>query len=399
MMRFVPPAGVPLRMTRVLHALKVAVSSNGHLESCLPAAAALLGVRHVFGISSGRAALWIILKSLQRLRPERDVVVIPAYTCFSVAASIVRAGLKIHPIEIDPYTLDLDFSQIEALPDKKLLCVMPSDLFGFPSDVARITQLVRSKGAFVLDDAAQALGARRNGEFAGTSGDVGLYSLGRGKAVSAMKGGLIVTNSDPIARAVELETSSLRCPSLKSEAGLLSQMLLYSVFLRPSLYWIPNSLPFLELGLTEFNPKFPTEELHSLSRALLPSLLDEMVNFNEIRQAHAKVIREALASNSRFWLPTPAPDTDPTYVRLPVVARDKNTRDQAVSRLRRAGIGASSSYPSAICDIPGVASHMAVSDFHRPRAENLSQTLLTLPVNPYVSSRDIERMIDILNAF
>jgi dTDP-4-amino-4,6-dideoxygalactose transaminase len=397
MMRFVPPAGVPLKMTRVLRALRIAVSSNGRLEACLPSVAAILKVKHVFGASSGRAALWVILKSLQSLKPERDVVAIPAYTCFSVAASIVRAGLKIHPIEINPQTLDFDFSQMDLLSDKKLLCVIPSNLFGFQSDLSRVTQIARSRGAFVLDDAAQALGATLDGEFAGTLGDVGFYSLGRGKAVSTMKGGLIVTNSDEIARAIQLKMNTLGHPSLGSGASLFSQMLTYSLFLRPRLYWVPNSMPFLQLGVTEFDPGFPTEELHSLSRALLPGLFDELQEFNEIRQANAKAIMKGIGDNPRFWFPKPALDTQPTYVRLPIVARDKIMRDQAVNRLRYAGIGASAFYPSAICDIPGIASHIATGDFHCPHAEVLSETLLTLPVNPYVNSQDIERMVGILN--
>ena len=397
MMRFVPPAGVPLKMKQILQALRIAVSSNGRLDACLPSIAPILKVKHVFGVSSGRAALWVILKSLQTLEPERDLVAIPGYTCFSVAASIVRAGLKIYPMEIDPQTLDFDFSQIDLLPEKKLLCVIPSNLFGFQSDLSRVTKMAQARGAFVLDDAAQALGATLEGKFAGTLGDVGFYSLGRGKAISTMKGGLIVTNSDEIARAVQLRVSTLAHPSWGSGASLLSQMLVYSVFLRPRLYWMPNSMPFLELGVTEFNPEFPTEELNSLSRALLPGLFDELQGFNEIRQANANTIIRALGDNPRFWFPKPVLNAQATYVRLPIVARDKTTRDQAVNRLHDAGIGASASYPSAICDIPGIASHMATSDFHRPRAEVLSETLLTLPVNPYVNSEDIERMVGILN--
>ena len=396
-MRFVPPAGVPLKITRVLNALRISASPNGHLEACLPSAAALLKVKYMFGVSSGRAALWVILKSLQRLKPDRDVVAIPAYTCFSVAASIVRARLKIHPIEIDPQTLDFDFSQVNIPPHKRLLCVITSSLFGFQNDISRVTEVARSRGAFVLDDAAQALGATLSGKPAGTLGDVGFYSLGRGKALSTMKGGLIVTNSDEMAVALQLEMKALRRPSWGSGALLLSQMLLYSLFLRPRLYWIPNSMPFLELGVTEFNPEFVVEELHSLSRALLPEIFGELEEFNEIRRAKAQSIMKALKDNPQFSFPKPAPDAHATYVRMPVIARDKTTRDQAVRRLRDAGIGASSSYPNAICDIEGIASHMAIADYHRPHAEVLSDTLFTLPVNPYVNSQDIERMIGILN--
>src|SRR5262249_49939810 len=147
----------------------------------------------------------------------------------------------------------------------------------------RICQAAKARGAFVVDDAAQALGAVRNGQFAGTFGDVGLYSLGRGKAVAAMEGGLVVTDSEEIACVIQEEAKNLHASSLTHGAWLLQQMLVYSFFLSPRLYWIANSLPFLRLGVTEFNPKFPTEELHSLCRALLPRLLDGLQEINEIR--------------------------------------------------------------------------------------------------------------------
>ena len=256
MLRFVPPAGAPLKMTHILSALRVAVRSNGSAEEYLTSVREHLQVKYVFGVSSGRAALWLILRSLQRLRPERDVVAVPAYTCFSVAAAVVRAGLKIYPIEIDPHTLDFDFSQLDAVPHEKLLCIIPSNLFGLLNDLPRIRQAAQAKGAFVLDDAAQALGATRNGHFAGTEGDVGLYSLGRGKAVTTIEGGLIVTNSEEIAHLVEQEVENLHTPSWVHGVGLLSKMLIYSALLKPRLYWIPNSVPFLRLGATEFNPAF-----------------------------------------------------------------------------------------------------------------------------------------------
>jgi perosamine synthetase len=396
MPRFVPPAGIPLKMAQIMHALKTALPSNGHAQESLAAVASYLRVKHVFAVSSGRAALWAVLRSLQRLQPDRDVVALPAYTCFSVPASVVRAGLKIHPVEIDPHTLDFDLSQLEVVPDEKLLCVVTSNLFGFVNDLPRIRQAAQAKGAFVLDDAAQALGAVRNGQFAGTLGDAGVFSLDRGKAVAAMRGGLIVTNSEQIAGIVRTETKNLNTPSATDGVWLLFEMLMYSVLLRPSLYWIPNSMPFLKLGLTEFNPAFPAEKLHSLCGALLPQLLDGLPEMNQIRRTNAKAITEALAGNPDFDFPKPAPNTYPTFVRLPMVARDNATRERSVKRLRGAGIGASSYYPSAICDIAGIEPHMSVRDFHRERAELLSQRLLTVPVHPFVRPQDVKLMVDIL---
>jgi perosamine synthetase len=396
MPRFVPPAGVPLKMIQILHALRTALPSNGRAKEWLSTVSTRLQVKHVFAVSSGRAALWVVLRGLRRLRPERDVVALPAYTCFSVPASVVRAGLKIHPVEIDPHTLDFDLAQLDALPEEGLLCIATSNLFGFPSDLPRIRRAAEAKGAFVLDDAAQAMGAIDNGRFAGTLGDVGIYSLGRGKAITTMEGGLIVTDSDEIARVVQAEAKNLKMPSSTHGAWLLIEMLMYCVLLRPSLYWIPNSLPFLKLGVTEYNPEFPAEELHALCRALLPQLLDELPQMNRVRRSNARAITEALAGSPDFESPRLALNTCPTFVRLPLVARDKVTRERAVSRLRQAGIGAGSFYPSAICDIEGIEPHMSVREFHRRGAELLSEKLMTLPVHPFVRPRDLELMVNIL---
>ena len=398
MLRFVPPAGAPLKITQILRALEVAGRGKGSAQECLTLVGGHLQVKYVFGASSGRAALWLILRSLQRLRPERDVVAVPAYTCFSVAASVVRTGLKIYPIEIDPHTLDFNFAQLDAVPGEKLLCIIPSNLFGLLNDLPRIRQAARAKDAFVLDDAAQALGATRNGQFAGTEGDVGLYSLGRGKAVTTIEGGLIVTNSEEIARLLEKEAQDLNPQSRIHGAGLLLKMLIYSVFLNPRLYWIPNSVPFLGLGVTEFDPAFKTAELPGLCRALLPSLFNELSEINLVRRSNATIIMRALAENSNFHCPSPVRDSHPTFVRLPVVARNKETAKLAVRRLRKAGIGAGASYPSAICDIPGIGGHMSVKSFHRSEAEFLSERLLTLPVHSSVGAQDLSRMADILNS-
>jgi dTDP-4-amino-4,6-dideoxygalactose transaminase len=70
------------------HAWKTLISSNGGADETLASSATWLGVRNVFGVSSGRAALTVILRSLHRLRPDSDVVALPAYTCITVPASV-----------------------------------------------------------------------------------------------------------------------------------------------------------------------------------------------------------------------------------------------------------------------------------------------------------------------
>lgn len=398
MPRFVAPAGTPLTIKHVLHAVKSACSANGSAPKCLDSLAQQLGARYAFGVSSGRAALWLILRGLHRLRPDRCAVALPAYTCFSVPAAIVRAGLKLYPVEIEAETLDFDFAQLEAVPQKKLLCIISASLFGLVNDGSRSLRIARGKDAFLIDDAAQALGALRNGRPAGTFGDVGLYSFARGKALAGPGGGLIITDSEEIAGAIQGEFNTLPALSFAQSAASLLQMLVYSLFLTPRMYWIPNSIPFLKLGITEYVPTFPTTRFSAVSGALLAQLIGSLGEINRIRQRNASVLAQSLRGSPDFVLPMAAPDCQPTYVRFPLIAKDEATRHQVLLRLRQAGIGASPFYPSAICEIAGIGRHMAPSDFHRPRAEALSRTLLTLPTHSYVNERDLARMVDILNA-
>jgi dTDP-4-amino-4,6-dideoxygalactose transaminase len=297
---------------------------------------------------------------------------------------------------VDTETLDFDFTELEELPSKELLCIITSNLFGLVNNVDRVVRAGRARGAFVVDDAAQALGASRNGHFAGTVGDVGLYSFGRGKALTAIEGGLIVTNSDEIARAVQAEAAELAIPSLAHSGWLCLQMLAYSLFLHPSLYWVPNALPFLNLGTTEFAPGFPVTSMPALSESLLPLLINRLSEVNLVRRMNAAAITEGIKGNSRFATPGPAGDSQPTYIRFPVIARDEEIRNRAIYRLQRAGIGATPYYPSAICDIPDVGSHMGPREFHRPNAESLSRQLLTLPTHPFVGAQDLHRIVEIL---
>jgi len=396
MTRFVPPAGAPLRVTQIFRALGVVFSSDGSTEECLLSLAAHLKVRYVFGVSSGRAGLWLILKSLHCIRPDRCVVALPAYTCFSVPAAIVRTGLMLHPVDIDPETLDFNFSQLEAVPSKRLLCILTSNLFGLVNDVPRIKQIAYAKGAFLVDDAAQSLGASRDGYFSGTLGDVGLYSLGRGKVLAAIEGGIIVTNSEEIAHAIRAQTESLPTSSFVHGAWLLAQMLAYTAFLHPRLYWVPNSLRFLKLGITEFDPNFPAARLSALSQALLPQLMSRLTEMNQIRRKNAAALAQVLIGNPHFIVPRPASNCQPTYTRFPLIAKHIATRQQALSRLRTVGIGASSFYPSAICDITGIDQYMGVDKFHCVQAESLSRKLLTLPTHPLVRQLDLDRMAAIL---
>jgi perosamine synthetase len=396
MLRFVAPAGAPVEVSKIIRSAGAAILNHRQEEELLQPLATRLNARHAFGASSGRSALALILRGLSSLKPDRRIVALPAYTCFTVPAAVVHAQLKIHPVEIDPATLDCEPKDLDNLPGEGLLAVVSSNLFGLANDGARLRAAARARGAFFIDDAAQALGAFRNGCPAGTVGDVGFYSFGRGKALAAVEGALIITNSDEIAGVIREQLQELPARPMIHTASLLSQMLVYTVFLRPRLYWLPNSLPFLKLGSTEFNPAFPDFRMPTLVRQLLVRLIDRLDEFNRIRRENASALATALEGNPGFMTPRPADGCLPNYIRFPLIARDEATRDRAVRELQAAGIGASPFYPSAACDIEGIGPHMATHNFHRPKAEDLSRRLLTLPTHPYVRRRDLHTVAEVL---
>jgi perosamine synthetase len=400
MLRFVPPAGSPVAVEDVFGAARLASGDDtAVVKDCLAEIASNLGVKHIEAVCSGRAGLVLIVRALQRLRPGRDVVAVPAYTCFSVVASLVRAGVKVLPVEVNPTTLDFDLSDLSALPQERLLAIITSNLFGLVNDVPQARRVAREKGAFLIDDAAQAFGATSNGSHAGTLGDVGFYSLGRGKALTTGEGGLVVTDCDDIAAALQEEASGLRKASLAESASVFAKMLATSVLMAPRLFWIPNSLSFLKLGVTEFDPNFEIRRVSGLSLALLSKLSRGLPELNRRRALNAQAIARLFEETRRFSIPTALPGTQPLYTRFPVLADDQVTRDRALRALRQVGIGATAFYPSAICDIPEMAPHMAAQSFHKAGAEQIAQRMLTLPTHAYLKESDLQRIGSVLRAY
>ena len=396
MKRFLAPAGLPLS-GRQLGSMFFALRSAGPSSAqYLQNFAGDLGVKFALGVSSARAALYLVLRALHWLEPERNVVAMPAYTCFSVAAAVARAGLRIYPLEMIPASLDFDYRQMAQLPSEQLLCIISANLFGLVNDVYRMSRIAHSKGAFVVDDAAQSLGSFRDGRASGTAADVGIFSLGRGKPLPIGEGGIIVTDSPTLANALQRETQALPSYSPARELEIFLKNVLGSVFLSPRLYSIPNSMKFLKLGVTEFNPAFPVRRMSKIAEALFLRTARSLPDLVRSRTVTANDLLTAVRQVSRFSTPTSSVSCRPGFVRFPLLAYEQAQRDQAVRDLWRAGIGATPFYPSAICDIAGIDAHMAVADFHRPGAEDIARRLLTLPTHSFVQSSDIQRIASTL---
>ena len=182
--RTLPPAAAPLSWRDIWHGVTGSLTPGRAHRAREAEIRCEFGVRHVFLVSSGSAALALALIAL-RSRSTRTEVIIPAYTCFSLPAAILKAGLQPVPCDIDPVTFDFDHTLLRQTMTGRTLCVVGHHLFGIPSDMARLRAICDSNGTFLIEDAAQAMGVELDGRKLGTMGDVGVFSLGRGRTSRA----------------------------------------------------------------------------------------------------------------------------------------------------------------------------------------------------------------------
>ena len=394
MLRLVPPAGTPTPLPMVFGA---AIKSPFGGKRFGEQLCEYTGARYVYLTSSGRAAQALILKAMLQLSdPGRDAVVIPAYTCYTVPASIVRAGLKVRLVDVDPLTLDYRSDALRSADLSRVLAINSSNLFGIVSDWSVIDEVSRSSGCYRIDDAAQSFGSTIETGKSGLLGDVGFYSLDRGKNLSTFSGGVIVSNNDRIGERLGQMYEELPSPGAISEAIMAVKMTAYSLMLRPWLYWLPASLPFLGLGETIYDDQFAITGLSRIQSRLGESMLPRLKALNDHRQATSERIASTLARSDKLIVPGYSPHKPRIYLRLPVLAKDESHRAEVLDSLRRIGIAASTMYPDTIANVAELKPHLVTAGDGYPGAREIVSRLFTLPTHAYVNSRDIDRMLDCL---
>ena len=383
--RTIPPAAAPLDWRDLCSGIAGFFSGARAIQALEDEIRREFGVAHVFLVSSGKAAVTIAIEALQSLSPRREVV-IPAYTCFSVPAAVLKAGARPVICDIDARTFDFDAADLGAAVGDRTLCVIAQHLFGIPAALGPIRDRCRAAGAFLVEDAAQAMGAESEGRRLGTIGDDGIFSLGRGKNITCGSGGIIVTSSDVIAAAIRARYAALGTPSAFEQVKDFVRVLLMTIFIRPRLYWMPASLPFLGLGRTIFPKEIPLARLSAMKAGLLRRWRRQLARSNQARA-------EAAAYFART-LPVPgAPRASYPYLRLPFLAASAAERDRIVSASRARGLGVSVAYPTPIDEIPEVR---AVCDSGRfPAARNVSRSLFTLPTHQWLSAADKRAIVEL----
>jgi len=391
-----PPVGSKIYLSDVFKSLTGSLTNPHIIDDFKEAIQKYFGVKHCLLINSGRAALATILMALKK-EDDRDEVIIPSYTCFSVPAAIVRAGLKISLCDIKLETLDFSYEQLEEIISDRTLAIVPCHLFGLVCDMNRVMEIAKRKKVWVIEDAAQAMGAKLNSKYVGTMGDVGFFSLGRGKPMTTMGGGIIVTNNDQLADKISsqfrvlTQNSKLKNHNFKP----IIQSIAYSIFLNPRLYWILEMLPFLRLGETIYDPNFhigPFTDFQAQQGLIALKRLDEE---NTRRFQKGISYSGNLNKNNGVISPEQLEGASPIYLRYPVLLKNKDEREKLYERMKIQKLGSHFMYPSSIGEIDGISSHLN-RPLHQENGRQVAEKLLTLPTHTFLRENDIKKIEKLL---
>ena len=157
--------------------------------------AAYLGVGHALGVSSGTDALVAALMALEI--GAGDEVITPTFSFFASAGSVVRVGARPVFVDIDPRTFNLDVEAVAKAITPRTKAIMPVHLYGQAADMTALMAVATARGLAVIEDAAQAIGARDGGTAVGGLGTIGCFSFYPTKNLGAFGDGGLVTTNDP----------------------------------------------------------------------------------------------------------------------------------------------------------------------------------------------------------
>jgi len=344
------------------------------------------GLRYAALVSSGAAALYVILETLKK-KSKRRKVIIPAYTAPIVVLPILKAKLKAVLCDITLDDFNMDFGKARSICDEDTLCVMPTHLFGIAAKGIEKTENGLC-GAYLVEDCAQAMGGRLGNEKLGTLSDVSFVSFNRGKNLPAYGGGAVLTDSEEIFSGVLEEIRGLKEAPLGFKTFIPIKFLAFSLAVRPALF--SALYPFISAFKDEKVPdSFNLFRFTAFQSGAGISLLERFEDACRRRRDNAEFLIGSLKGIGCLKLPEIPERARCAVNRLPVFIEDEFEREKIRKALEKAGVDTSSMYGRPIHLIFDLG--YKKGDF--PYAELFSKAALTLPVHPLLDEKDLDMIV------
>ena len=351
---------------------------------------------------SGTAALIVALTTLKRTSQRRSVV-IPAYTCPLVAQAVAYCGLE--PILCDTRRnhFDLCPESLAAVCGEDTLAVLPTHLGGRVCDLASATEIARSVGAYVVEDAAQSLGAMYHGQPVGSFGDIGFYSLGVGKGLTIYAGGVLVARNENLRRQLCATSAEIVPYRIAWEIRRLLEIAGYATLYRPSGLGIVYGLPLrsrlrkgklIEAVGDDCSSDIPLHRVGLWRKKIGARALKRLPAFLAETTAQAIRRKSSLAAIPGVSLMDDAAGNSGTWPFFMVLMPNQQARDIALSQLWQAGLGVGRLFIHALPDYPNLA-----TKFHHasvPNARDFAARMLVITNSPWLREDDFMLICTVL---
>lgn len=365
-------------------------------------AAVFVGVDDIQIECSGTAALVVALSALRR-RSDRMSVVVPAYTCPLVAIAIAHCGLKVRLCDLAPDHFDMDPAALAAACDNDTLAIIPTHLAGRVANVDVALACARRVGAFVIEDAAQALGARSGTASVGSKGDIGFFSLAAGKGLTLYEGGLLVARDPDLRVQLRRCHDELVVANAAWEFRRATQLLGYHLLYRPRGLWLAYGLPrrrALNAGdLTaavgdDFSLSIPLHLVGAWRQGVGARAFSRLSDFQYELATRAQQRIARLAQIPGVKVLRDGDDAQGTWPFLLLRMDDQAMRDAALARLWSTSLGVSRLFIHALPDYPYLASIVLPADV--PNARAFAARTLTISNSPWLDDERFERICRVL---
>ncbi|WP_018147497.1 DegT/DnrJ/EryC1/StrS family aminotransferase [Henriciella marina] len=313
--------------------------------------ASYCGAKHAVGLANGLDALTLALRALDI--GAGDEVIVPSNTYIATWLAVSSVGATPVPVEPDQATYNIDPTRIEAAITQQTRALLPVHLYGQPADLDPILDLARRRGLYVIEDAAQAHGARYKGRRIGAHGDIVCWSFYPGKNLGALgDAGAITTNDASLAERVALlRNYGSRQKYVNEEAGVNSR-------------------------------------LDPLQAAVLRVKLRVLDAWTDRRRDVSAAYAEGL-KQTRLILPH-VPDWAEPVWHLYVVRTPE--RDALQARLTEAGVGTLIHYPIPP-HMQAAYAQLGIAPTVLPLARNIADEVLSLPMGPQLGLKNVREAI------
>jgi dTDP-4-amino-4,6-dideoxygalactose transaminase len=313
-------------------------------------------VQHGIAVNNGTTSLIASLMAHQ-VGPG-DEVIVPAFTFFATAASVLAVGA--HPVfaDIEPDTFCLSPDAAEAAITERTKAIMPVHLYGQPADMPRFAALCQQHGLALIEDAAQAHGAKIGDQFAGSWGTAS-FSFYPTKNMTTSEGGIILTNDDEIARQLRM----IRNQGMNTQ--YYHEVLGYNF------------------------------RMTDIAAAIGSAQLGRLPEWTEKRIENADFFNETLQT---VTVPVTRPGYKHVFHQYTVRVKEGLNRDEVVRQLNERGIGARVYYPRPIHQQPVFQKLDGYANVSLPETDKATSEVFSLPVHPLLTDEEREYIVREVNA-